>query len=85
MQSPLKSHAYAVGTGLYVGEMFVFVEESNNDYHFISIPKNINRSVPKDKFKLGLESKILDEVGPIDDDVFNLLEKQFEFNKKMDK
>lgn len=85
MKSPLKSHAYAVGTGLYVGEMFIFVEEENNDYHFISIPKNVNRLVPKDKFRLGLESEILDEVGPIDPDVFELLEKQFVFNKKMDK
>jgi hypothetical protein len=26
---PIKGNAYAVGTGLYVGEIFVFVDETN--------------------------------------------------------
>jgi len=77
---PIKGNAYAVGTGLYVGEIFVFVDETNSEYNFISIPKNVNRSVPKDKFILGIQSKILDDVGPIDKKVFSLLEKQFVFN-----
>ncbi len=41
---------------------------------------DVNRSVPKDKFILGIESKILDDVGPLDKKVFALLEKQFVFN-----
>lgn len=82
---PIKGNTYAVGTGIYVGEMFVFVKEVNNEYHFISIPKNVNRIVPKEKFELGLESKILDYVGPIDSKVFMLLEKQFAFNAKLTK
>ena len=82
---PRKGNVYAVGTGIYVGEMFVFVKENKNEYHFISIPKNVNRIVPKDKFELGLESKILDYVGPIDSKVFVLLEKQFDFNIKKNK
>ena len=82
---PKKGNIYAVGTGIYVGEMFVFVKEIDNEYNFISIPKNVNRVVPKDKFKLGLESKILDYVGPIDANVFVLLEKQFDFNTNLNK
>ena len=82
---PKKGYAYAVGTGTYVGEMFVFVEEFDTNYNFISIPKNENRSVPKDKFEIGIKHKILEEVELIDSSVFSLLEKQFDFNKKIDK
>jgi len=82
---PKKSHAYAVGTGSFVGEMFVFVEETKDTYEFISIPKNENRSVPKEKFFIGMKHKILEYVDKIDDDVFTLLEKQFVFNKNLDK
>jgi hypothetical protein len=82
---PKRSHAYAVGTGKFVGEIFVFIRQEQDEYEFISIPKNINRYIPKDKFDVGLEYKILDYVGPIDNNVFELLEKQFEFNKNSDK
>ena len=78
---PKMSHAYSVGTGIFVGEIFVFVQETKDEYEFISIPKNINRYVPKEKFDVGLEYKILDYVGPIEENVFSLLKKQFEFNK----
>jgi hypothetical protein len=79
---PKKGYIYAVGTGTYVGEMFVFIEEFDNNYNFISIPKNQNRTVPKDKFDIGIKHKILEEVEAIDSDVLTLLEKQFDFNKK---
>jgi hypothetical protein len=85
MFNPNKGCIYAVGTGTYVGEMFVFIEQNQDDYHFISIPKNVNREVPKDKFVLGLNSQIIDYVGQIDSDVLDLLEKQFVFNKQMNK
>lgn len=85
MFNPVKGCTYAVGTGTYVGEMFVFVENDKDNYCFISIPKNVNRIVPKDKFLVGLEANIIDYVGPVDIDVFNLLEKQFVFNKKFNK
>lgn len=82
---PKKAHIYAVGTGSFVGEMFVFVEETEDTYEFISIPKNENRSVPKDKFYIGIKNKIVEHVKEIDKDVFILLEKQFVFNKNLDK
>jgi hypothetical protein len=82
----VKGDIYAVGTGTYVGEMFVFVEEELDSYNFISIPKNVNRCVPKDKFEIGVQNLILEYAGKIDnDDVYVLLEKQFEFNKNLDK
>jgi hypothetical protein len=79
---PIVSCSYAVTTGTYVGEILVYVEESGNDYLFISLPKNINRSIPKDKFDLGMSQNILDVVEKIPSKIYNLLHKQFVFNKK---
>lgn len=82
---PKKGHAYAVTTGCFVGEMLVFVEKHQEDYSFISIPKNINRAVPIDKFELGLNEGIVDPVEQIDRKVCKLLFKQYEFNRKQSK
>ena len=82
---PTLGSVYAVGTGTFVGEMFVFIEETNDMYDFISIPKNENRSVPKEKFDFGIKHKIIEYVKEIDKDVLTLLEKQFVFNRNLDK
>ena len=81
-QHPHKGYAYAVTAGVYVGEMFVYVEEKDDNYHFISIPSNINRQVPKEKFEFGLVNKIVDPVTKIDSKVLKLLNKQYEYNIK---
>jgi hypothetical protein len=83
--SPVKGNVYAVGTGSFVGEMFVFIKENQDTYEFISIPKNENRSVPKEKFDIGIKHNILEYVKEIDKDVLVLLEKQFAFNINLDK
>lgn len=81
----IKGNTYAVGTGSFVGEMFVFIEETQDTYEFISIPKNENRSVPKEKFHFGLKNNIVEYVKEIDKDVLVLLEKQFVFNRNLAK
>jgi hypothetical protein len=85
MNHPVKKNAYAVTTGFYVGEILVFVNKLEDYYNFISIPKNINRKIPVNKFSLGIDQSILEHVEEIPDDVFSILEKQFEFNDKKDK
>jgi hypothetical protein len=85
MNHPIKKHAYAVTTGYYVGEILVFVEKTEDSYNFISIPKNINRHIPVNKFQIGLNESIVEHVEEIPDDVFSILEKQFEFNNNKDK
>lgn len=82
---PIKGFSYAVTTGTYIGEILVFVEEKNDGFDFISIPKNINRNIPKDKFFYGIEENIVDVVEKIPNKIFNLLKKQFEYNKKYNK
>jgi hypothetical protein len=79
---PIEGYSYAVTTGTYVGEMLVFVEENKDNFEFISIPKNKNRQVPKDKFKLGIEEKIVDVVEKLPNNIYNLLKKQFDFNRR---
>ena len=80
---PKKGHAYAVTTGHFVGEMLVFVRQQKNEYSFISIPKNINRDVPVDKFEIGLTEGIVDPVEQIDNKVCKLLFRQYEYNLKL--
>ena len=82
---PIVAYSYAVTTGTYVGEMLVFIEETEEEFKFISIPKNINRTIPKEKFLLGLNQKIVEIVEQIPKSVFKLLKKQFEFNSKINK
>lgn len=84
-EHPLHRHIYAVLTGLYVGEMLVFINSDDDNHHFISIPKNTNRVIPFDKFDLGMDENILDHVGDLPEDLFQLLEKQFDFNETLGK
>lgn len=78
---PIRGYSYAVTTGTYVGEMLVYVEEQTENYKFISIPKNINREVPKDKFNLGLDNSIVEIVEEIPKSIYELLEKQYFYNE----
>ena len=60
VEHPCKRYSYAITTGTYVGEILVFIEGNGEDYCFISIPKNKNRVVPKDKFHFGLAEEIVE-------------------------
>ena len=77
---PHTGYVYAVLTGTYVGEMLVYVQKHDDTYQFISIPKNINREVPADKFDLGISEKIVEPVEKIPNNIFSLLRKQFDYN-----
>lgn len=79
---PEKYKAYAVTRGTYVGEMLIWIETVTENHCFISIPKNINRVIPQDKFKIGIENNILDIADTIPLDVYEVLHAQYNFNKK---
>ena len=78
---PKKNIPYAVQNGHYVGEMFVYMEKDDKNFYFISIPKNINREVPKDRFFFGVENKILEEVEKLPNNIYSLLKSQYLYNK----
>lgn len=79
---PKSRQVFAVGTGTYVGEMLVYCKKDEDFYHFLSIPKNINRTVPIEKFDFALEHKIAEYVTDLPKKVYNLCYKQFEYNQK---
>ena len=49
---PQERNTYAITTGDYVGEMFIYIESDDDCHKFLSVPKNVNRKVPKEKFEL---------------------------------
>ena len=57
---PEKGYVYAVTGGAYLGEFFVFVEKIKGSYMFLSLPNMEVREVPMDKYKLGVNDKVLD-------------------------
>ena len=61
---------YAVNTGLFVGEFFVYIRQSQESYHFLSLPKLIRRDIPKDKFELGVKDKIISLIEKLPGAVF---------------
>ena len=60
---------YAVTGGKYLGEFFVFIEKVKGSYMFLSLPSMERRSVPYEKFQIGIEQKIMDKI-----DALNLSE-----------
>lgn len=82
---PEKYKAYAVTRGTYLGEMLFWVEDIAETHGFISIPKNINRIIPKDKFKFGIENEILDVADSIPENIYSILHAQYQYNKKTQK
>jgi hypothetical protein len=72
---------YAVNQGAYVGEMFVFIKQQGDLYMFLSIPNNVNRVIPKEKFDFGIQNGILQFVEKTPADVYIVTIKQFEKNE----
>ena len=58
---PRQGYAYAVSTGKYLGEFFVFIETNKkSDFLFLSLPKMVKRAVPARKFGFGISNKVLE-------------------------
>ena len=78
---PDKYKVYAVTRGTYLGEMLIWIETVGENHCFISIPKNINRVVPREKFKFGVENEILDIADNVPINVYEILRAQYFYNK----
>lgn len=81
-EHPTYGFSYGILTGTYVGEIMIYFKSDEIDHHFLSIPKNINRKVPIDKFDLGLQGGIVDPIRQIDTEYIEILERQFEYNEE---
>jgi len=74
---PSKYTAYAVTAGDYCGEVLVYIESKPNSYNFLSLPKLIKRSIPPEKFEIGINDNILDIVEELPDDIYDFLVSQY--------
>jgi len=80
---PRERFSYAVTTGIFAGEILIFVEDADKAYSFLSIPKMENRSIPQENFDAGIQSHIVDVVGQIPRDVFKVCRMQYKKNKRL--
>lgn len=80
-KSPRAREIYAVTTGLYIGEFFVFMEDSKEVFTFLSLPKMLIRSVPKENFYHAVKNKIISFVELLPKEVFDLCQLQYKKNK----
>lgn len=77
-----KRKIFAVQTGVYAGEMWIFCKKTNKEYHFLSIPVMENRYIKKELFYNGLDGGALKFVEKIPRYVYNIAVKQFKQNEK---
>ena len=78
---PKPPEVYAVGTGTYVGEMLVYCKKDIDNYYFLSIPKNINRIIPIEKFDYAIEHKIAEFAHKLPEPVYKICAKQYQYNE----
>jgi len=78
---PVKRYLYAITGGKYLGELFVFIEDKNDTFSFLSLPDMKIRDIPSEKFDFGIENKIIDVVEKLPKEVFEVCKKQYYKNK----
>ena len=72
---------FAVTTGTFLGEILIFIKQTNDNYCFLSIPGNSNRIIPKEKFDFGIKHNILQFVERLPRGVHAITIKQYEKNE----
>jgi hypothetical protein len=77
---PKKKYVYAITGGKYLGELFVFMEDKEDSYVFLSLPEMKIRTVPKEKFDFGLTEKIIDVADKIPSSVYKVCKAQYTKN-----
>jgi hypothetical protein len=71
---------YAVQTGDYVGELWIYME-SDKDNHYFLAPNKVNRQIPKEKFDFGKEYDIIEFVETTPKNIFKVLKEQYRKNR----
>ena len=75
--TPKRRQAYAVTGGKHLGEFFIYMEQTETDVIFLSLPSMDKRLVPLDKFEYGLQNKILDPVEQLPDNIYKLCKEHY--------
>ena len=76
-KTPKQGQTYAVTGGKHLGEFFIYMEQTETDVIFLSLPSMDRQLVPIDKFEYGLKNKILDPVEKLPDDIYNLCKEHY--------
>ena len=79
-----KRQVYAVETGDYVGQMFAVVDIQNDFIGCLSIPKMDNVIVPLEAFDSGRNNDIIKLVEELPNDVYEVVESQYNKNENSD-
>ena len=78
---PKKGYIYAITKGKYAGQLFVFIETKKQEHCFLSLPQMINRTVPVDKFKIGIKLKIVETVERLPKPIYITCKAQYAKNQ----
>jgi hypothetical protein len=73
---------YAVHSGVYAGEMLVFISKTPQQYNFLAVPTMLNRNVPKESYDLAWNSDIIKYVEKAPDTVLKVCLHQYKLNEK---
>lgn len=83
---PKLGEAYFITTGAYIGEMWFFCEDTENDYLFYSVTKSRVVSCPKDRYIHGLRERIIEKSPEkISPTVKKFIQEQYKYKKALDK
>ena len=77
LKFPSKRAVYAVTGGKYLGEFLVFMEKTNDDVCFLSLPKMKTRKISIDNYLYGVDNKILDKVEKLPHKIYKTCKFQY--------
>ena len=67
---------YACTNGDFLGEFFIYMEDSDVEHIFFSLPKMEERKVPFDKFEFAVKERFLEKVENLPKDVYMICKAQ---------
>jgi hypothetical protein len=76
-------NTYAVQTGDYAGQLFIFIKANNQEYSFLSIPHMQNIKIPKAKLDFAFKHNIISLVERLPHYVRKIASLQFNKNEKL--
>ena len=77
LKKPKNRHVYAVTKGDFLGEFFVYMDQEESSYIFLSLPDFRIRKVPINDFDSGVEQGVLDLVERLPNSVYIECKEQY--------
>jgi hypothetical protein len=82
-RKPKRGEIYAVHSGVYAGEMLIFIKCLLSSFHFLSIPTMQNRIIPLKSFDFARNNDIIEYVEQLPADIVAISIKQYTENEKL--